>query len=251
MEHAEECHQEENLRIAVNIEMFETLVQGHLEECDEDVGSGSGREDEGQERAEAAIEDGGSNISQGLYSSLVSIPSLLQEVMDDVRTVVHTEADCNDQVDAGDCVDRQAPEMDESADVDESDEDTGEDKNTGGEVLDQNKSGQEDAEKRETEVPPELQLDDLVRLPAGVLGPHWESSIGKVGLCHDLLYFVHCRDPFRWSMEQFVSQLDGGKLDQWNVLRFKLKVRRYHNVRSCLTADQFVHEVKVSSVLRA
>ena len=116
--------------------------------------------------------------------------------MDDVCAVVHAEANGNDEVDAGDGVDGEAPEVDEAANIDESDEDTGQHQHTGGQVLNQNQSGEEDAEKRDADVPPEFQLNDLVCLPTGVLSSHWEGSIGKVGLGHYLLDLIHCWDPF-------------------------------------------------------
>ena len=181
--------------------MNEKPSEGYLEECHEDVWGGAGRQDEGQEGAEASIENGGPDVPQGLDSPLVSISTLLQEVVDDVCAVVHAEANGNDEVDAGDGVDGEAPEVDEAANIDESDEDTGQHQHTGGQVLNQNQSGEEDAEKRDADVPPEFQLNDLVCLPTGVLSAHREGSIGEVGLGHYLLDLIHCWDPLWRSME--------------------------------------------------
>ena len=66
--------------------------------------------------------------------------------MGDVGAVVNTEPDCDDQIDAADCVDGQTPEVDEAANIDESEEDADEDNETGGEVLDEDESCDEDTE---------------------------------------------------------------------------------------------------------
>ena len=78
----------------------------------------------------------------------------------------------------------------------QSEDNTDEDHDAGGDVLDQHNSGDEDTEEGDAHVSPELSLNDLVRLPAGVLRAHGEGPVGEVRLSHDLLDPVHGRDPF-------------------------------------------------------
>ena len=110
--------------------------------------SGSGCEDEGEEGTEASIKNSRADISHGLDSSQVWRAGLLHKVVSNVGAVVHTETHCDDEVDAADCVDGQAPEVDEAADIDEREEDTEEDNDTGREVLDENQRCDEDTEER-------------------------------------------------------------------------------------------------------
>ena len=106
----------------------------------------SGCEDEGEEGTEASIKNSRADISQGLDRSQVRRAWLLHKVVRNVSAVVHTEADCDDEVDAADCVDGQTPEVDEAANIDESEEDAEKDEDTGGEALDENESCDEDTE---------------------------------------------------------------------------------------------------------
>ena len=46
--------------------------EGYLEECHEDVRGGAGRQDEGQEGAEASIEDRRPDVPQSLDRPLIS-----------------------------------------------------------------------------------------------------------------------------------------------------------------------------------
>ena len=121
---------------------------------------------------------------------------MLHKVVGDVGAVVNTEPDCDDQVDAADCVDGQTPEVDEATDIDESEEDADEDNDTGGEVLDQDESCEEDAEQREAHIPPELQLNHLVSFPTSIFSAHGKCSVGKVGFGNNLFNFVHGWNPF-------------------------------------------------------
>ena len=101
------------------------------------------------------------------------------------------------------------------------------DHDAGGDVLDEDNSGDEHAEERDEHVTPELSLNHLklkpvmctahvyshlVGLPAGVLSADREGAVGEVGLSHNLFDLVHGRDPLGWGAEQLVGQLDCGQL---------------------------------------
>ena len=74
--------------------------------------------------------------------------------------------------------------------------------------MDEEDGGEEHADEGDAHVAPELGLDHLVRLPAGVLRAHREGAVREVCLRHDLLNFVHSGDPLRGGAEQLVGQLD-------------------------------------------
>ena len=94
----------------------------------------------------------------------------------------------------------------------QSEDNTDEDHDAGGDVLDQHNSGDEDTEEGDAHVSPELSLNDLIRLPAGVLGAHREGAVGEVCLGHNLLHLVHGGDPLGRGAEQLVGQLDRREL---------------------------------------
>ena len=86
--------------------------------------------------------------------------------------------------------------MDEAANIDESEEDACQDDDAGREVLDENESCDEDTEKREAHVPPELQLYHLISFPTSIFSANGKCSVGKVGFGNNLFDFIHCWDPF-------------------------------------------------------
>ena len=109
----------------------------HLEKCGEDVWGWEGCEDEGQECAEATIEDRRPDVPQRVDSSLVSgawecqtdislIPVLhiilyntfmAKEIVSNMSCVINTEAHGDDQIDARDYVYGEAPEVNKSPNI--------------------------------------------------------------------------------------------------------------------------------------
>ena len=90
---------------------------------------------------------------------------LHKETVSNVRAVVHAQPDGNDQVNGGDRVDGQAPEMHEAADVDQRDEDHEQDQERGDEVADEDGRGDKDADHGQCEVHEEFLGDDFVSFP--------------------------------------------------------------------------------------
>ena len=100
----------------------------YFKESVEHVRFGIGEKDEGKEGADAAVHDCGADVGQGLLDSLLSTSDLFhQEPVSDVSAVVDAEPNGDDEVDARDGVDGQAPEVHEAADVDQGDDDHDED----------------------------------------------------------------------------------------------------------------------------
>lgn len=88
--------------------------------------------------------------------------------MGNMARIVDTEADSKDDIDAGDDVDGDAPEVEEANEVDEGEEDGGEDEDAEAEAAEEKEGDDQDSEQGEPQVPPELASNDLVRLPGGV-----------------------------------------------------------------------------------
>ena len=86
------------------------------------------QKDERDEGAHTAVEDCRADVDQGRPNSVFPTSgSFDKKSVRDVSRVVDAEADGNDQVDAGDRIDRQAPEVDESGDVNQRQHDHGQD----------------------------------------------------------------------------------------------------------------------------
>ena len=101
--------------------------------------------------------------------------------MGDVGRVVHTQPDGDDDVGAGDRVNREAPEVDEASNIDEGEDDTAEDLEARPDVEEERPGGEEDTEDGKEDVSVELLRDDFISLPGGVTLAHWEDFGGEVG----------------------------------------------------------------------
>ena len=82
--------------------------------------------------------------------------------------VVHTEPHCQDYVDAGDDVDGDVPEVEESDDVGETEGDHEDDHEADLYVTEEEEGDEDHAGDGEAEVPPEFSPNDDICLPAGV-----------------------------------------------------------------------------------
>ena len=91
----------------------------YLEKCDKNVWFGPSQENEGEEGGEATVEDSWTNLLQRLPYSVISAALAREEGVSDVRRVVHAETDADDDVGAGDSVDGETPEVDESPNIDQ------------------------------------------------------------------------------------------------------------------------------------
>ena len=81
--------------------------------------------------------------------------------MSNVSTVVYTQPNSNDQVDARDHVYCQTPEVDETSHVDHCKHNTAEHQNAGGNVLDEQHSCDEDTQQGSAHVTPGLHSNYL------------------------------------------------------------------------------------------
>ena len=82
--------------------------------------------------------------------------------------IVDTESNSKDDIDAGDDVDGDSPEVEEANEVDEGEEDGDEDEDAEPDAAEEEEGDDEHGAQGEPQVPPELAPDDLVRLPGGV-----------------------------------------------------------------------------------
>ena len=82
--------------------------------------------------------------------------------------IVDAKSNRQDNVDAGDDVDGDPPEVEEADEVDEGEEDGGEDKETEAETAKEEQGDDEHGKEGKTKVPPELPAYDLVGLPGRV-----------------------------------------------------------------------------------
>ena len=111
-----------------------------LKEGGKDIGIAPGQQQEGQEGAEATVEDRRAHVGQGVHGPGLAIVALEAEEVDgDVRGVVESEADAEDEDDGGHDLDGQAHEVGEAADVGHAEGHGREDKNAGLEIEPTNK----------------------------------------------------------------------------------------------------------------
>ena len=87
------------------------------------VALGGGHDNDGEESGENAVHDVGSHLSQRLYDALIVCAGGLHESVANVRRVVDSETDGEDEVDDGDGVDRHVPEPHQADDVEENHDD--------------------------------------------------------------------------------------------------------------------------------
>ena len=86
--------------------------------------------------------------------------------MSEVNTVVHTEPGGEDDVDTGDHVDCDVPEVEGPDHVDECEHDAGHHHQTEVEVAEHDQGHHPHGQQGQAKVPPELQRNDGVRLPS-------------------------------------------------------------------------------------
>ena len=92
----------------------------NFEERDEDVRLWVGEQDKRDEGADAAVHDCRTDVEKRHSDAILTRSvSFDEKPMCDVSAVVDAKADGDDQVDAGDGVDGQSPEMHKSGNVDE------------------------------------------------------------------------------------------------------------------------------------
>jgi len=80
---------------------------------------GAGQKDKGEERAEPAVEDRRSDVSEGGVRALLPTALGAHESVRNVRRVVDTQANGNDEIGAGDRIDGETPEVYETRHVDQ------------------------------------------------------------------------------------------------------------------------------------
>ena len=85
-----------------------------------------------------------------------------------MNRVVDTEADGKHDVDTGDDVDGDVPEVEEADNVCQGDDDDADDVDADADVGEEEEGDDGDGSDGEPDVPPELKADDLVRLPGRV-----------------------------------------------------------------------------------
>ena len=88
--------------------------------------------------------------------------------MGNVAGIIDTKSNSKDDVDAGDDVDGDAPEMEEAYEVNKGEEDGGNDEKAETKAAEQEKGDDGDGEQDETKVPPKLPPDDLINLPSDI-----------------------------------------------------------------------------------
>ena len=88
--------------------------------------------------------------------------------MSNMAGIVDAKSNRQDNVDAGDDVNGDPPEVEEADEVDEGEEDSGKDKETEAETAKEEQGDDEHGKEGKTKVPPELPAYDLVGLPRRV-----------------------------------------------------------------------------------
>ena len=94
--------------------------------------------------------------------------SAIVQPVGNMAGIVDTEPNSKDDVNAGDDVDGDAPEVKEAYEVDEGEEDGGEDEDAEPDAAEEEEGDNEHSKQGEPQVPPELAPDDLVGLPGSV-----------------------------------------------------------------------------------
>ena len=103
-----------------------------------------------------------------------------------MNRVVDTEANGKHDVDTGDDVDGDVPEVEEANDVDQGEDNGEEDHQADRQVGQQDQGDDEDAGHGEADVPPKLKPNDLVGLSGGVDLVEAEGRVPK-SLLHSLV----------------------------------------------------------------
>ena len=133
----------------------ESKDDGHgddLEEGDEDVGLGEGEEDEGEERRDAAVQDGRPDGGEAVHGAILPRALGDDEGVRDVRGVVHAEADSDDDGDEGEGVDGHAQEVGDAHHVHHGEEHAAQDEEADAYVGEGDDDDEHDAEEGEGQV---------------------------------------------------------------------------------------------------
>ena len=125
-----------------------------------------------------------------------------------MHRVVNTKTDSQDNVDSGENVDGETPEVHEATDVDEGEEDADEDHERRDDVRDEKEGSDEDADKGKPNVAVQLVGNHFVRLPGGVGLGEGKGPPGEVGLAQVVLDPVHGWNVFRRSGKELVLERD-------------------------------------------
>ena len=123
-----------------------------------------------------------------------------------MNRVIHTEADCQHDVDTTDDVDGDVPEVKEANNVHQGEDDCDEDHHGDPYVRQEDEDDGEDGGQGQPDVPQQFVADDLVRLPGGVDLDEAEGG-GEAGLGDDLLDPPLGWDMFLRPVKQQVSEL--------------------------------------------
>jgi len=124
-----------------------------FEESDENVGIGEGQQEESQKSTDAAVKDRRPDVCDRFSNSFVRIGSgFADEPVCDVNAVVDAQPHRDDQVDAGDCVDGQTPEVHVAGHVDDGENDHGENENGVKDISEKAEGHDEDAKSGQAEI---------------------------------------------------------------------------------------------------
>ena len=88
--------------------------------------------------------------------------------MGNVAGIIDTKSNSKDDVDAGDDVDGDAPEMEEAYEVNEGEDDGEKDDATEADAAQEEECDNKHSKQGETQIPPELPSNNLVRLPGRI-----------------------------------------------------------------------------------
>ena len=123
------------------------------------------QEDECEQSGESSIEHSHAHVHDGCPSALLPCAGHGEEGVADVDTVVHTEADGDDDVAGAHHVDGDVPGCHEAAQVHQAESHREEDIDRAQDVGQEDQGGQEDAGQGDAEVPDELPRNHLVCFP--------------------------------------------------------------------------------------
>ena len=128
----------------------------HFEECQEDVTSGEVAEDQSQEGGEASIEDSRTYFHHSLDCPLLTRAPGHEEGVTNVDSVVHTEANTENNVDAGDDVNSDVPKVKKANDVGKTDCNHKDDHETDLDVAEEEECDDDHSSDRKAKVTPQL-----------------------------------------------------------------------------------------------
>ena len=125
--------------------------------------------------------------------------------------VVHTEAYSNNNVDTGDDINSDVPEVEKTNNVNESDDNNPKNHQTDLEVGQKNESDDEDTKDGKTNISPQFKSNNLVRLPS-CINLHKTESILKTRFVNKMINHVLGRHVFLWTIKWKVFYVKLGSL---------------------------------------